>query len=117
MSRLEWPSEEPEVLIVDDECTVCEILAEFLAREGYSTTTATGGAAALDLLERRSFDVVIADLKMPQIGGLDVMSRVHQTSEDTKVIIMTGLGTVETAIDATRGGAFHYILKPFKAEE
>ena len=107
----------PKVLVVDDEKVIREILADFLSMEGFSVRTAEDGVAALAELSKGSFDLVLSDLKMPNMGGLELLEAIRQHSPNVVVVIMTGFGTVETAIDAMKRGAYDYILKPFKVEE
>src|SRR5690349_24960298 len=111
------PAENARILVVDDEKFIRDIIADFLAMEGYVVRTAADGAAAADELRRARFDLVISDLKMPRMGGLELLREVSEVHPDTMTIIMTGFGTVETAIDAMKRGAYDYILKPFKVEE
>jgi putative nucleotidyltransferase with HDIG domain len=105
------------VLVVDDEPFIRDILADFLAMEGYSVRTANDGHAALAELRGTPFDVIVSDLKMPNLGGLELLREVTQAYPSTLMVIMTGFGTVETAIHAMKQGAFDYVLKPFKADE
>ena len=109
--------ESPRVLIVDDEKVIREILSDFLTMEGYVVRTVEDGAAALRELERRSYNLVISDLKMPGMGGLELLEKVSERGTNVLTVIMTGFGTVETAIEAMKKGAYDYILKPFKIEE
>ena len=109
--------ETPRILIADDEKVIREILAEFLALEGFSVRTAEDGEVALKLLEIEHFDLVISDLKMPNLGGLELLETVREKNDNLVFIIMTGFGTVETAIEAMKKGAYDYILKPFKIDE
>lgn len=109
--------EKPRVLVVDDEKFIRDILADFLGMEGYQVRTAEDGTRALDELARARYDLIISDLKMPKMGGLELLKEVSRTHPDTLTVIMTGFGTVETAIDAMKQGAYDYILKPFKVEE
>jgi putative nucleotidyltransferase with HDIG domain len=119
MSQVEAtpPADTPRILVVDDEKFIRDIIADFLAMEGYVVRTAEDGAAAADELRRARFDLIISDLKMPRMGGLELLHEVSKAHPDTMTIIMTGFGTVETAIDAMKRGAYDYILKPFKVEE
>ncbi len=110
-------SEIPRVLVVDDEKVIREILADFLSLEGFYVVTAPDGTTALQRLEQSRFDMVISDLKMPQMGGLELLERIQAEHENVLTVIMTGFGTVETAIEAMKKGAYDYILKPFKVEE
>jgi putative nucleotidyltransferase with HDIG domain len=112
-----FPDDRPRVLVVDDEKFIRDILADFLGMEGYAVRTAEDGVSAITELSRARYDMVISDLKMPKMGGLELLREVARASPDTLTVIMTGFGTVETAIDAMKRGAYDYILKPFKVEE
>jgi response regulator RpfG family c-di-GMP phosphodiesterase len=107
----------PRILVVDDEEVIRDILADFLAMEGFEVRTAPDGAAALAELTSGQFDLVLSDLKMPNMGGIELLDAVSQHAPQVVTIIMTGFGTVETAIDAMKRGAYDYIMKPFKMEE
>ncbi len=109
--------ERPRVLIVDDEKFIRDILADFLGMEGYSVRTAEDGASALQELNHSHYDLIISDLKMPRMGGIELLEAIGQAAPNALTVIMTGFGTVETAIDAMKRGAYDYILKPFKVEE
>jgi response regulator RpfG family c-di-GMP phosphodiesterase len=109
--------ERPRVLIVDDEKFIRDILADFLGMEGYVVRTAEDGQAALNELTLAHYDLVISDLKMPRMGGIELLEQIGSAAPNALTVIMTGFGTVETAIDAMKRGAYDYILKPFKVEE
>lgn len=111
------PPEQPRVLVVDDEKFIRDILADFLTMEGYAVRTADDGTQAVTELSRSNFALVISDLKMPKMGGLELLQHVAKMQPEALTVIMTGFGTVETAIDAMKHGAYDYILKPFKVEE
>ena len=117
MSTSFAPDERPRVLIVDDEKFIRDILADFLGMEGYIVRTAEDGAAALEELGNAHYDLIISDLKMPRMGGIELLDALGNAAPNTLTVIMTGFGTVETAIDAMKRGAYDYILKPFKVEE
>jgi len=104
-------------LVVDDEKVIREILADFLSMEGFWVRTAEDGSAALVELSRQTYDLVLSDLKMPNMGGLELLEAIAKHTPHVVTVIMTGFGTVETAIDAMKRGAYDYILKPFKVEE
>jgi putative nucleotidyltransferase with HDIG domain len=108
---------QPRVLVVDDEKFIRDILADFLTMEGYAVRTANDGTDAVRELSRSNFSLVISDLKMPKMGGLELLKHVAKMQPEALTVIMTGFGTVETAIDAMKHGAYDYILKPFKVEE
>jgi len=109
--------ERPRVLIVDDEKFIRDILADFLGMEGYIVRTAEDGSAALVELGNAHYDLVISDLKMPRMGGIELLDAIGTVAPNALTVIMTGFGTVETAIDAMKRGAYDYVLKPFKVEE
>src|SRR5690349_18068269 len=110
-------TESPLILVVDDERVIREILADFLAMEGFNVRTAEDGKAALTELSRARYDLVLSDLKMPNMGGIELLEAIERHTPGIVTIIMTGFGTVETAIDAMKRGAYDYIMKPFKMEE
>lgn len=110
-------TERARVLVVDDESMIREMLADFLELEGYSVTTASDGMAALDATGAQPYDLVLTDMKMPRLGGIALLDRLREQAPTTMVVMMTGFGTVETAIDAMKRGAHDYVLKPFKLDE
>ncbi len=101
------------ILVIDDEALMREYVEEAMTRAGYRVDTASNGADGLRLFEARGHDAVITDLKMTPMDGLEVLGRVQEIQSETKVIVMTGYGTVETAVTALKAGASDYILKPF----
>src|SRR4051794_32103733 len=107
----------PRILVVDDERVIREILSDFLSLEGYVVRTVEDGMEALKELQRRSYNLVISDLKMPNMTGLELIEQITALGIPVLTVIMTGFGTVETAIEAMKQGAYDYILKPFKVEE
>ena len=109
--------ETARILVVDDEKVIREILADFLTMEGYVVHAVEDGAQALEELHKRSYNLVISDLKMPNLSGLELIQKISEESIPVLTVIMTGFGTVETAIEAMKKGAYDYILKPFKVEE
>ncbi|HZF48247.1 MAG TPA: HD domain-containing phosphohydrolase [Polyangiaceae bacterium] len=109
--------ERPRILVVDDEKVIRDMLADFLDTEGFQVRTAEDGTSALGELSRGHFDLILSDLKMPRMGGIALLDEIAKTSPDSLTVIMTGFGTVETAIDAMKRGAYDYVLKPFKLDE
>jgi len=105
------------ILVVDDERVIREILAEFLTLEGFSVETVEDGEKALTELRLRPYDLLITDLKMPRLSGLQLLERIEAERLGVLTVLMTGFGTVETAIEAMKKGAYDYLLKPFKVEE
>jgi DNA-binding NtrC family response regulator len=106
-----------KILIVDDEPQMRKSLANLLRREGYAITEAPGGKEAVDHLGSDVFDLVITDLKMKPVSGLDLLRLVKQLSADVEVIVVSAFGTIESAVDAMKLSAFDFITKPFQVEE
>ena len=105
------------LLIVDDEVNIRRVLTAMLKREGYEVAAAADGEQALIALHKSPIDVVITDLVMPKLGGLELLRRVATEFPDVPVIMITAHGTVDTAVEAMKAGAFDYITKPFDQEE
>jgi two-component system, NtrC family, response regulator AtoC len=105
------------VLVVDDEENIRLVLRTLLKRHGYEVETAAGGEEALGLVEAFGPDVVITDVRMPKMGGLDLLSTLKAKGNDATVIVMSAYGNLDQAIDAIKAGAYDYIQKPFKPEE
>jgi DNA-binding NtrC family response regulator len=110
-------SAKARVLIVDDEPDVVANWARLLGREGHLCITATDGERALALLDSERPDIVLTDLKMPGIDGMQVLTRALEADPDVVVIVITGHGTVESAVEAMRAGAFDYLLKPLPSND
>jgi len=106
-----------EILIVDDEAIVCDRLKVFLEADGHRVETLVDPVEALHLLESRVFDIVISDIRMGEIDGIQVMEKVFEKSGNTKVVVITGYATLELAREALTKGAFDFIAKPFKMKE
>ena len=104
------------VLVIDDKDSMRKMLAQTLVEEGYEVETAANGNAGIKLARQRSFDLVLTDLKMPEMTGLEVLKSVKEMDVDTAVIVMTAFGTIEDAVDAMRKGAYDFISKPFQTE-
>jgi DNA-binding NtrC family response regulator len=106
-----------KVLVVDDEAGMRKSLAIMLRRDGYVVAEAAGGTEAVEQLGREVFDLVVADLNMADLSGLEVLRHVRHASPDVEVMLMTAYGTIESAVEAMKLGAFDFITKPFQAEE
>ena len=104
------------VLVVDDEPSMRTALSETVRRMGHEVKTALDGVDAIEQIERLKPWLVLTDLKMPRLGGLDLVKEIKQKSPATLVILMTAYGTVETAVEAMKCGANDYILKPFSTD-
>jgi nitrogen regulation protein NR(I) len=105
------------VLIVDDEVNIRRVLAAMLKREGYEVTTAEDGEQALGVLHKVPVDVVVTDLVMPRVGGMELLRKVSADFPDVPVILITAHGSVDSAVQALKAGAFDYVTKPFEQEE
>ena len=105
------------ILIVDDEEGLRVPLYAAFQSEGFEPSLAANGVEALEILKKGDFQVVLTDLMMPKMDGIELMERAHGLFPDLVVILMSGYGTIETAIKALKGGAYDYILKPFKLDE
>jgi two-component system response regulator AtoC len=105
-----------KVLIIDDEVLMRNFLVEALKRKGLEAVAAENGEKALSLLKNQSFDLIITDMKMPGLTGMDVLKYVKEVSPSTLVIVVTAFGTIENAVEAMKNGAFHYLIKPFSLE-
>ncbi len=106
-----------QVLVVDDKELMRDSVAETLKRAGFEVQTADGAEQALTIIARQRPDVVISDLKMPGMTGIELVGRIRQIDDELPVIIMTAFATVETAVQAIKQGAFHYVTKPFEGDE
>jgi DNA-binding NtrC family response regulator len=100
------------ILVLDDNREITAFLEAYLAQHDFEVQVAWDGLTGVTLFEANPFDVVLTDMNMPRLNGLGVLHRVKERSPDAQVIIMTGHGTLETALDAMRFGAFEYLLKP-----
>ena len=106
-----------KILVVDDEPTYRASVSRCLTNHSYRVTAADSGERALELLSTGNYDLLITDLKMSGISGLDLIKKIKEISPNTATIIMTAYATIETAVEATKHGAFHYLVKPFNIDE
>src|SRR5262249_4506837 len=106
-----------KVLIVDDEAPLAETMAEALERTGYEVVTANSGADAMRVLERAEPSIILTDLKMEGMDGLTLLKKAKQDLPDAEVVVITGHGDVQTAVEAMRAGAANYVQKPVGLEE
>lgn len=105
------------ILILDDEPIVGERLKTLLEKDGHRVEIFTNAIDAIRCLEAKPFDIVISDIRMPEMDGIQVMDRIFQTSERVQVILITGYATLELARESLTKGAFDFIAKPFKSKE
>lgn len=104
-------------LIIDNDEAHAETMADSLSRIGYACTAATSGSAGVELLEKDTFEIVVSDLKMPDVGGLEILARAKEVLPDAEVILVTGHGTIQSAVEAMQQGAFNYLLKPLDLKQ
>lgn len=107
----------PKILIVDDELSMRELLERVFRREGYNVNVAENGARALELIRVNDFDVIISDIKMPNLGGIELLMQCRETCPDTVVIIMSAYATIDKAREAFKLGADDFVEKPFDIDE
>lgn len=105
------------ILVVDDDQSMREFLEILLTREGYQVDLASGGEEGIEKLENQSFDLVITDIRMHNLNGIDVLKKAKQIHPDTMVVMISAFATAETAVEAMREGAYDYVPKPFKVSE
>jgi DNA-binding NtrC family response regulator len=106
-----------KALVVDDEMSVCEAVKAILETEGMHILTTTSSLKAIEFVKKDHFDLIISDLKMPEMNGLDLYDRIREISEDSVFIIITAYGTIASAVDAIKKGVYDYIPKPFTPDE
>src|SRR5687767_1308024 len=100
------------ILIIDDEKAIRKTLSEILSYEGYKIEEASDGEEGLKKFRERAFDVVLCDIKMPKLDGIEFLEKARETNPDVPVIMISGHGTIETAVEAVKKGAYDYIAKP-----
>ena len=105
-----------KILIIDDEAIIRMSCERSLQAEGFSTGVASGGREGLEMIEKEKYDVVLLDLKMPDMDGMEVLSNIKSSWPDIHVIMISGYSTVDTAVQALRCGAVNFIQKPFSPD-
>jgi DNA-binding response OmpR family regulator len=105
------------ILVVDDEEDILGLLSELLQRWGFEADTVTNGREALERFRGRDFDLVLTDLKMPDMDGLELLRRIREENPRVPVLMLTGFPTVDSAVQAIQEGAYDYLIKPINPEE
>src|SRR5512139_1077391 len=105
------------ILIVDDEKVALKNLEHVMRKEGYEVVSTQSGQNALKILEEQTFEVVLTDLKMEKVDGMQILRRCRELYPDTEVVMITGYATLESAVESMKHGAFYYIAKPFRLDE
>jgi two-component system, NtrC family, response regulator AtoC len=108
---------EDKILIVDDEEEICSVLARSLTKAGYSPITANNGREALNLFYKENFSLIISDIKMPDMNGLELLKNVRAVNPNIMVIMMTAFPEIDRVVEAMRLGACDFILKPFDLDQ
>jgi DNA-binding NtrC family response regulator len=108
---------EKKVLVVDDESLMRDFLKEALGRSDYSVDSASTGEEALEKIKDKDYDIILSDIRMPNMSGMELLKATKEYLPDAKVVMMTAYGTVENAVEAMKLGAFDYVMKPFSADE
>ncbi len=106
----------PSVLVIEDKDSMRDMLSKSLEAEGYEVETAKDGEGGLEKAREKKYDVVLADLKLPKMNGIEVLTSLKDMDQDAAVILMTAYGTIETAVEAMREGAFDFLTKPFDTD-
>ena len=105
------------ILVADDEAVIVKALTKYLAQEGYGVESASDGAEAIEKIKESTFDILITDLKMPNMDGIELIREARLINPNLVCIVMTGFGSIGNAVEAMKAGAFHYITKPFELED
>jgi len=109
-------SSQANILVIDDDETLRDWCEKILSQAGNRVATAEDGLKGLDILKKKSFDLIILDLKMPGLSGMEVLKKVNEEYPETSVVIITGQATVESAVEGMKMGAYDFIPKPFTPE-
>ena len=107
----------PRILVVDDDSGFLMLLAKLLSRQGFDAVPAANGKEALEILQSNRFDLMVSDISMLPIDGMELLHRTRETHDEMGIIILTANGSIDTALDAMKSGAFDYLTKPFKIDE
>ena len=110
-------SSQKRLLIIDDEKNMRHMLSSLLKESGYRVDTASDGAVAMDMVDRTIYDFILCDLKMPNMNGMDFFKTARDKLWATTVIMMSAYGSIDTAVEAMKQGAYDFISKPFKSDE
>ena len=112
-----FDKKEANILVVDDDRLLADMLVEYLSSLGYGATAAYGGKEGLSRFDEQEFQLVITDLRMPDMGGMELLEAVRSLDGRVTVMVITGYGTIESAVDAIKKGAYDFIPKPIRLAE
>jgi DNA-binding response OmpR family regulator len=107
----------PHILVMEDEASVAQGLQMVLSEEGYDVDVANTGSSALNAFHQKGFDLLVADLRLPDIDGMEVIRQVKENKPDTEVIVITGYASIDSAVESMKLGAFEYLSKPFTDDQ
>jgi DNA-binding NtrC family response regulator len=107
----------PRLLLVDDEAAALKNLSHLLRKEGYEITACQSGAAGLKELQQHEFELLLTDLRMKGVDGMALLRRAKELQPECEVIVITGHATLDSAVEAMKEGAFHYVAKPYRLDE
>jgi len=102
-----------KIMVIDDEESVCEVLNKIFSQEGHDVVTETSSEKAYDRVVKEKPDCILMDIKMPMIGGIELLAKIKAHNKDLRIIMITGYGNIENAIESIKTGAYDYITKPF----
>ena len=111
------PEAPAHILVIDDDKAMRDACFQILSRQGYRVELAASAKQGLTLLERQSFDTILLDLVMPDMDGLEALKKIRALDPDVEVIIITGYGTIQSAVESIKAGAFHFLSKPFVPDD
>lgn len=110
-------SQQPSLLVVDDELLIRDLLYDFFTGQGWSIAVAENGEKALQVMKNKPIDIVLTDVRMPEMDGMNLVSELRQHHPEIPVVIMTGFPSVDSAVGALRNRVFDYIIKPFNINQ
>jgi two-component system response regulator RegA len=114
---MEPVAERPSLLLVDDDATLCHVLSRALESRGFAVVVAHDGASALRLIDEATPEYAVVDMRLPDTSGLRIVERLKAADEHTRVVVLTGYGSIATAVDAIKLGATYYLAKPADASQ
>ena len=106
-----------KILVIDDEKSILDLLSVVFEKEGYMVETSLSATRAVELMGNEDFDIIVSDIKMPKMSGMELLSYVRKNRPDIPIVMITAYGTIKQAVEALKAGAMDYIVKPFDVEE
>ena len=106
-----------KILVVDDEKSILDLLTVVFKKEGFTVFTSLSAVKAIELIDKEDIDIILTDIKLPHMSGMDILKHVKENKPDIPVIMITAYGTIKQAVQAFKQGALDYVLKPFDMDE